>query len=64
MSDDRLTELEIRYMVQQDLLQKLSEVLLQQGRDLERLRREVELLRGRINDGPAPMPADEKPPHY
>lgn len=64
MSDDRLTELEIRYMVQQDLLQKLSDVLLQQGRDLERLRREVELLRGRLNDGPAPMPADEKPPHY
>ena len=66
MNDDRLTELELRYMVQQDLLQKLSDVVLQQGRDLDRLRREVEMLRGRMNDGPAPMPApaDEKPPHY
>ena len=35
MNDDRLTELELRYMVQQDLLQKLSDVVLQQGRDLE-----------------------------
>lgn len=64
MNDDRLTELELRYMVQQDLLQKLSDVVLQQGRDLDRLRREVEMLRGRMNDGPAPLPADEKPPHY
>lgn len=64
MNDDRLTELELRYMVQQDLMQKLSDVVLQQGRDIERLRREVDALRGRMNDGPAPMPADEKPPHY
>lgn len=64
MNDDRLTELEVRYMVQQDLLQKLSDVIMQQGRDLDRLRREVELMRGRLNESPAPMPADERPPHY
>lgn len=64
MNDDRLTELELRYMVHQDLLQKLSDVILQQGRDLDRLRREVEVMRGRMSEGPAPMPADEKPPHY
>lgn len=64
MNDDRLTELELRYMVQHDLLQKLSDVVLQQGRDLERLRREVEALRGRMSEGPALMPADERPPHY
>jgi len=64
MNDDRLTELELRYMVQQDLLQKLSDVILQQGRDIDRLRREVDMLRGRMNEGPAPMPADETPPHY
>jgi SlyX protein len=64
MDDDRLTELELRYMVQQDLLQKLSDVVLQQGRDIERLRRELEAMRGRLNEGPALMPADDKPPHY
>ena len=64
MNDDRLTELELRYMVQQDLLQKLSDVILQQGRDIDRLRREVEVMRGRMNEGPAHMPADERPPHY
>lgn len=64
MNDDRLTELELRSMVQQDLLQKLSDVILQQGRDLDRLRREVELMRGRLNEGSAHMPADERPPHY
>lgn len=64
MNDERLTELELRYMVQQDLLQKLSDVVLQQGRDIERLRREVEAMRGRMNEGPPPVPANEKPPHY
>ncbi len=64
MNEDRLTELELRYMVQQDLLQKLSDVVLQQGRDIERLRRELEAMHGRMTEGSALMPADDKPPHY
>ena len=56
MNEDRLTELELRYMVQQDLLQKLSDVVLQQGRDIERLRRELEAMRGRMTEGSALMP--------
>ena len=64
MSEERLTELEVRYTVQQDLLRQLSDVVLAQGRDLDRLRRELELLRSRQHEAPSPFTPDERPPHY
>jgi SlyX protein len=64
MSEQRMTELEMRYMVQQDLLQQLSDVVLEQGRRLDTLRRELELLRSRQSEAPSPTSADERPPHY
>jgi uncharacterized coiled-coil protein SlyX len=50
-AEERLTELELRYTLQEETLRELSDVLLSQGRELEI---------------PALLPAllDEKPPHY
>lgn len=64
MNEDRLTELEMRYTLQQELLQQLSDVVHQHEREIDRLRREVEQLRGRVADGGVPLDPDEKPPHY
>jgi uncharacterized coiled-coil protein SlyX len=79
-AEERLTELELRYTLQEETLRELSDVLLSQGRELDRLRRDLELLRSRPDEaaGPAAMAAaqeleipallpallDEKPPHY
>ena len=54
----------MRYTLQQDLLRQLSDVVRQQGRELDGLRRELELLRSRQHDAPTLAGADEKPPHY
>lgn len=64
MSEERITELEMRYMLQQDLVRQLSDVVLQHGREIAQLRRELELLRSRQHDAPHPANQDEKPPHY
>ncbi len=64
MSEERITELEVRYTLQQDLFHKLSDVVLQQGREIDALRRALELLRSRQSDGTSAAAADEKPPHY
>ena len=64
MSEERLIELELRYTLQQDLLRQLSDVVLEQGRELDRLRRELELVRSRQHEAPSPFAPDERPPHY
>ena len=62
--EERVTELEVRYTLQQELLRQLSDVVLQHGRELDALRRELDLLRSRQHDAPTPASADELPPHY
>lgn len=64
MSEERITELELRYTVQQDLLQQLSDVVLRHQQELDRLRRELELLRSSREEVPLPLNPDEPPPHY
>ena len=64
MSEDRITELEMRYMLQQELLHELSDVVLKQGRQLDVLRRELELLRSRQQEATSSASAEERPPHY
>ena len=64
MDDERITELELRYTLQQELLRQLSDVVLQHGRELDQLRRELERLRNRQHEAPAPFSPDERPPHY
>ena len=60
--DPRLTDLEIRYMHLERQVSELSEVVYEQQRLIERLRKEMLELRGRLPDEAA-APA-EKPPHY
>jgi|JI10StandDraft_1071094.scaffolds.fasta_scaffold87804_2 uncharacterized coiled-coil protein SlyX len=64
MSEERITELEMRYTLQQDLVRQLSDVVLQQGRELDLLRGELERLRSRQHEAPNPINLDERPPHY
>ncbi|MET0405916.1 MAG: SlyX family protein [Cystobacter sp.] len=68
MMDDepRIVELELRYMQQQELLQELSEVLYEQGRELEALRTEVLRMKKKLEGEPGLVDArqQEKPPHY
>ena len=62
--EDRLNELEVRYTLQQDLLQQLSDVVARLDRDLARVRTELDELRSRRTSDPLPFDPDEKPPHY
>lgn len=64
MSEERITELELRYTLQQDLLQQLSDVVLRHQQELDRLRRELDLLRTSRDEAPIPLNAEEPPPHY
>jgi len=59
--DERITELEIRYTHQQDILNTLSDLVREQQVAIERLKRQVEHLEVRSEpEGPG----SEKPPHY
>jgi len=71
--DDRhepdLAELQSRFMLQQDTLDKLSEVVWRQQKDLEILARRVTTLEKRLavaRESPdaGDAPPDDPPPHY
>lgn len=65
--EKRLTELEIRYTHQSELLNELSTVLYEQQRVIAKLDARVKELEGKMADGGAgdlgPIP-NEPPPHY
>ncbi|MCA9542741.1 MAG: SlyX family protein [Myxococcales bacterium] len=63
---ERMTELEIRYAHLEDFAQQLSDLVREQGDELQRLRTAVEQLVKRLqNDGPdAADAAVDAPPHY
>lgn len=63
----RVTELETRYTLQDDTLQKLSDVLWRQQRQIEALETRVAALERRVaslDSSDLPAPDDEVPPHY
>ena len=64
--NSRLTELEIRFTQQQELLQELSGVLYAQQRELDLLRLEVSALKKKLEGDPGLVDArqQERPPHY
>ncbi|MBZ4402091.1 SlyX family protein [Myxococcus sp. AS-1-15] len=66
MDESRITELELRYMQQQETLQALSDVLYQQQRVIEALRVELDLLKKKLEAEPGLVDArqQERPPHY
>ena len=64
----RIVELEVRYTLQQDLLEQLSQALWEQQRLLDKLAARVEELEHRLTDSGEPeivrTPEDYVPPHY
>jgi SlyX protein len=67
----RVAELEVRLTLQQDELEKLSEVLWRQQRELDGLTKRLATLEARraaasegAGAGEGPPPDDEVPPHY
>jgi SlyX protein len=70
MSDERLTDLEIRIAYQEDTLRSLDTTVARQQADIERLERMNRELYQRLREVSELMeagskaPAHEKPPHY
>lgn len=66
---DDIIELQTKLQFQEDALQILDDVIIRQADALDRMQRQIDELRGRLEQWrqeggePAP-PADEKPPHY
>lgn len=65
---DRLEALEFKIAHLERGLQELSDVVVRQQQDIERLRAQAKRLTDRLLDSqqqaPAPTDADEVPPHY
>ena len=67
MTDDRLTEIEIKLAHAEQAINEMSEVLYAQQALLEKLDRGLTALRQRVTtveSGPEGTSGDEKPPHY
>lgn len=66
--EDRIADLEIRLVFQDDTIQSLSETVAAQQMEMEKLRRAVEVLARRQADLASALPGgeadDQPPPHY
>ncbi|MBM3115823.1 SlyX family protein [Jeongeupia naejangsanensis] len=65
--EDRITELEIRLALQDDLLDELNRVVARQQQDLELLAQELRRVQAQLRTGDPVSQAsllDEIPPHY
>lgn len=60
---ERLIELEMRLMHQENLLEQLNEVVTEQATQIDLLRRELARLREQALQGPS-EDVNEAPPHY
>ncbi len=64
---DPIAELESRVAFQEDAIDKLSDVIARQEKDIERLTRMVQILNTQIKQidgGPITDVGDQLPPHY
>ena len=66
MIEDRVTELEIRYTHQEDLVQQLSDELYKATSRIDALVEKVRALEATLQQvaESEPLPPSEKPPHY
>ena len=67
LSEQRLTDLEIKLSYQEDLLDQLNQVVVSQQREIDLLLREVRQLRQQVPEGSGPTcsrASEELPPHY
>lgn len=66
--DQRINELELRYMQQESTIQELNEVVCRQGQILEKLQREFAMLKEQFLVMSPSVSRDpdqeEPPPHY
>lgn len=66
--EERITELEVRYMQQEKTIQELSEAVYRQELALDRLQREMAVLQEQIKSGATSinrtLEEEEPPPHY
>jgi SlyX protein len=62
-NDDRITELEIKLMHQERLVETLNEVIIEQRAQMDQLRRRLEGLERKLEDSDE-EPTNEPPPHY
>jgi uncharacterized coiled-coil protein SlyX len=63
VSDDRITTLEVKVAFQEKLLSDLDDVIRAMRDDLDTLRKELQVVAGRLPPPEEPV-VDEKPPHY
>jgi SlyX protein len=67
-SEDRITELEIRFSHQDMFIHQLNEIVVAQQKTIERLQKDMLDLKrsANSNDGVTPVQGmkDDKPPHY
>jgi SlyX protein len=69
MSDERLTELEIRANLSEDLLEELNRTVFRQQEEIDRLKAQLRFLYREMKAGAdvsveKRIAADEIPPHY
>lgn len=65
MSEERLTELEIRFSHQDQFLHELNQVVVEQQIKIERLEKELlDLKRNSQSNSENRNLSEEKPPHY
>ena len=67
MSDDRITNLEIKLSFTEDLIEKLNETIYKQQQQIEFLYRELKSIKEQASSGDSSAnssPKDEIPPHY
>jgi SlyX protein len=62
--EQRIVDLELRFMRQEKLAHELSDVIALQQRTIDRLILELRTLREQILAGGEAMAKDERPPHY
>ena len=67
MEDKRLTDLELKFMEQEQAICELSEIVNRQWQEIETLKSKLSHAHERIvtlEDAVPATPASEKPPHY
>jgi SlyX protein len=66
MSDERITNLEIKLSFTEDLIEKLNETVYKQQQQIEFLYRELKAIKEQASSsgGVGSSPKDEIPPHY
>lgn len=63
MNEERLNNLEMKFLYQEEFLQELNKVIIEQQKVIDRLEKEVIDLKRNVNPHPN-LDVNQKPPHY